>query len=158
MTTPQFDADLAWLFDVAHAAPFTGDRVTFIGTGDTPLAQRTILRNLPDGAIYKHVWLRSDPDDLHDHPWDFCSVILKGGYWEVTPDARAWRAPGSIVFRKAEELHRVELDPAHPRPESLFITARRRRAWGFVTPDGWVDGESYRGFNPGALRKQGGAA
>ena len=32
--------------------------------------------------IFLHKFLKSDPDDLHDHPWDFISIILWGGYWE----------------------------------------------------------------------------
>jgi hypothetical protein len=35
--------------------------------------------------IYLHNMLRDDEDHLHDHPWWNVSVILKGGYWEWTP-------------------------------------------------------------------------
>lgn len=36
--------------------------------------------------IYLHHILKSDPDrEHHDHPWDFYSLILAGGYWEETP-------------------------------------------------------------------------
>ena len=35
------------------------------------------------GSVKLHHILRSDDDrDLHDHPWSFVSVILRGGYWE----------------------------------------------------------------------------
>lgn len=155
MPTPEFDAMKSWLLDLVLAALAADDaRRSYIGTGDTPLAERIIIRNRPDGSIYLHRWLRSDLDDLHDHPWDSTSVVLLGGYWEVTPAGRVFRKPGDTTMRKAEDLHRIELDPAHPEPWSLFITRERRRAWGFATPDGWVDGESYRGFNPGALRRE----
>jgi len=34
--------------------------------------------------IYLHHILRSDKDrHLHDHPWDYSSIILKGGYFET---------------------------------------------------------------------------
>jgi hypothetical protein len=34
-----------------------------------------------EGGIFLHVIHRNDDDrDPHDHPWDFTSVILKGGY------------------------------------------------------------------------------
>jgi len=37
-------------------------------------------------AVRVHRVLRSDHDRaLHDHPWDNCSIILRGGYWEVVP-------------------------------------------------------------------------
>src|SRR3546814_4215417 len=36
--------------------------------------------------IYLHQVLRPDDDRaLHDHPWINLSIILDGGYWEITP-------------------------------------------------------------------------
>ena len=32
--------------------------------------------------IFLHRFIKSDPDDLHDHPWSFRSIILKGG-WNI---------------------------------------------------------------------------
>ena len=29
--------------------------------------------------------MRSDDPIMHNHPWAFFTVILKGGYWEHTP-------------------------------------------------------------------------
>ena len=34
--------------------------------------------------IFLHKFLKSDSEDLHDHPWNFISIILWGGYWEYT--------------------------------------------------------------------------
>lgn len=101
--------------------------------------------------IYLHQILRPDDDRaLHDHPWWNVSLVLKGGYREVTP-ARpegSWRAAGSIVFRGAQALHRLELAPAKVSDIglvagwlpcwSLFITGPRIREWGFSCPKGWV--------------------
>ena len=28
--------------------------------------------------VFLHKFLKSDPDDLHDHPWPYFTVILKG--------------------------------------------------------------------------------
>lgn len=36
-------------------------------------------------SLKLHRFHRGDEDrDLHDHPWSFWSLILRGGYWEVT--------------------------------------------------------------------------
>ena len=35
--------------------------------------------------VFLHRFHKSDPDDLHDHPWNYRTLILKGGYWEYTP-------------------------------------------------------------------------
>jgi hypothetical protein len=39
------------------------------------------------------------------------TIILKGGYWEHTPQGRFWRGPGTIKLASCDALHRVELDP-----------------------------------------------
>lgn len=103
-----------------------------------------------------HHILRSDKDrDLHDHPQDYCSIILRGGYTELTPvyvykenlerviagTKTTWYGPGSALFRRAEDLHRLLL-PAGPTI-SLFITGPRRREWGFQTSEGWVPWKEY---------------
>lgn len=128
--------------------------------------------------IYLHKVLRDDDDRaLHDHPYDNISVVLKGGYTEVVPHGlrwtadwahdehvadgnmayvaqpphdRHWRGPGSILFRKAWEPHRLELPMKgdamnwHKEPSwSLFITFPRKRAWGFWCKRGWVPQTEY---------------
>ena len=60
--------------------------------------------------IFLHKFLQGDPDELHDHPWPYLTIILKGGYWEVTPKGRFWRGPGSFRFATPKSLHRVELE------------------------------------------------
>ena len=35
--------------------------------------------------IFLHKFLKSDIDDLHDHPWPYATLILRGGYWEWRP-------------------------------------------------------------------------
>jgi hypothetical protein len=90
------------------------------------------------GSIYVHEWLESDPRGMHDHWYDCVSIVLDGGYWEVTPQGRFWRAPGDIIFRRAEEPRRIEIDPAHPMPRSLFITGPKRRAMRFHNVKGSV--------------------
>ncbi len=120
------------------------ERCVNIGSDEDPLAWRLIMRRDDANCIYLHRWLRSDPDDLHDHPWDFVSVIVDGGYWEVTEAGSTWRDVGSIAFRKATDRHRVELDPISPRPTSLIITGPVQREWGYHTTEGFVIGRDYR--------------
>ena len=35
--------------------------------------------------VFLHKFLKGDPDDVHDHPWPYATLILRGGYWEYTP-------------------------------------------------------------------------
>jgi hypothetical protein len=87
-------------------------------------------------AVRVHVILRSDNDRaLHDHPWNYVSVILKGSYVEVTPGGFKLRKPGSIAFRRATDKHRLVLVPGESAGDdnvvTLFITTRSRQSWGF---------------------------
>src|SRR5881392_3402104 len=60
-----------------------------VGSPDRPYLQRWwLLPRNPVLNVYLHQFLRDDDDRaLHDHPWDWCSVLLKGGYCEHTIDA-----------------------------------------------------------------------
>jgi hypothetical protein len=88
-------------------------------------------------SIFLHEFMRSDSDRcLHDHPWPFISIVLRGGYTEQMPDGMHRRRPGSILFRRANAAHRIEIDP-DTRPWSLVIVGRKSRDWGFFTLHGW---------------------
>ena len=52
--------------------------------------------------ITVHKVLESDEPKLHDHPWNWGALIIKGGYWEHTPEGKFWRGPGHLRFKKAE--------------------------------------------------------
>jgi len=93
--------------------------------------------------IFLHRFIKSDPDDLHDHPWSFRSIILKGGYWEYTKQGKFWRGPLSYRYNPAETFHRVELDKNIPYCWTLFIPGKRVKDWGFDTEKGWVQHEQY---------------
>ena len=69
--------------------------------------------------ITLHKILVSDESVLHDHPWSWGTMILKGGYWEHTPlraeeghvvgSTKKWWGPGTVRFRNADDLHWLEL-------------------------------------------------
>lgn len=126
-----------------------------IGRKDSPYMNRwwVIPRNRLFN-IYLHQVLRSDDDRaLHDHPWVNCSIVLKGGYWEVVPQQRPsadwpvpptrtkWRGPGSIVLRRPSAAHRLVVGAIGVEGRgpcwSLFITGPNVRDWGFWCPRGW---------------------
>ena len=102
--------------------------------------------------IFLHKFLKSDPDDVHDHPWNYATFILKGGYWEWIPEFNKqgqkiaeiarWRGPGSFRTAKANSYHRIELDP-DVETWTLFMPGRKKREWGFLTKGAWVQWEDY---------------
>jgi hypothetical protein len=96
--------------------------------------------------IFLHKFLCSDPDDLHDHPWAYCTLILKGGYWETTPEGRFWRGAGHFRRCQANSLHRIELEPG-VTCWTLFMPGQHKREWGFETDAGWLQWERYLEHN-----------
>ena len=94
--------------------------------------------------IFIHKFLKSDPDDLHDHPWPYFTCILKGGYFEHTVLGKFWRSPLTCRCGKATDLHRIELDPDVGDCWTLFIPGKKEREWGFIKQDGsWVEHQEY---------------
>ena len=92
--------------------------------------------------IFVHNFHKSDPDDLHDHPWPFITIILKGGYWEHTPKGKFWRGAGKINWAKSTALHRVELEP-EVDTWTLFIPGPSVREWGFIDKGIWKRHDQY---------------
>lgn len=108
--------------------------------------------------VYVHKFMRSDDDRaLHDHPWWFVSIILRGGYIEHTPGGQRLRKAPSIAYRKAEHIHRVELftewfDGIGEREVpcwTLILTGPKARHWGFWCPKGFVPWEQFVAVTPG---------
>jgi hypothetical protein len=93
--------------------------------------------------IFLHNFHRSDPDDLHDHPWPFITIILRGGYWEHTPKGKFWRGAGTVNWAGSKSLHRVELVPDIDT-WTLFIPGPAVREWGFIDGNGiWRRHDRY---------------
>lgn len=92
--------------------------------------------------IFMHNFHKSDPDDLHDHPWPFVTIILKGGYWEHTPKGKFWRGAGTINWAGSKSLHRVELEPGVDT-WTLFIPGPTVREWGFIDKGIWKRHDQY---------------
>ena len=124
------------------------------------------------GNVYLHRFEGADPGaDLHDHPWSFTSIILRGGYKEQrtecahacrkADDARWWaEQAGDVGVSNAVRgryvthhgrfrVNRMPLTECHtivtvkPGSITLVFTSPVRRSWGFYTADGFVDHVEY---------------
>lgn len=108
---------------------------------------RRWLIQLTRGALRLHNIVRSDADpDMHDHPFDFTSFLLTGGYTEELPGSagttsRVYHPRFSIVRKRAEDLHRLDLTDGPVW--TIVLTGPRRRDWGFMTAAGWVPWREY---------------
>jgi hypothetical protein len=102
--------------------------------------------------VFLHKFLKSDPDDVHDHPWPYATLILKGGYYEWTPQFDStgkkiaeicnWRGPGHFRICSASSFHRIELDP-DITAWTLFMPGPQKREWGFLVKNKWIHNDKY---------------
>lgn len=121
-------------------------------------------------SIRVHHIMRPDADrDLHDHPWDARTVILRGSYTEerlepcetadlLKRDADLRWVPGYEIHRlairtrqagdtaqlKHGEYHRIE-EVSPGGVYTLFITSRWKGDWGFLVNGVKVAWREYTG-------------
>lgn len=138
-----------------------GDPKAGANCGPVSFWRRPLAWLLQRFGIAVRVHKISAPDrdrHLHDHPWSFVSVVLRGWYHERRPlairpcfdwaqeyenSSNVRRRAGDICFRRSTDRHRIS--SVSVDCWTLFITFRMRQWWGFYTPEGkvyWRDYES----------------
>lgn len=126
-----------WLVPyVAKDATSRADGVGRVAFWSRPLAW---LFQRFDIAVRVHEIHESDPEVMHDHPWSYLTIILKGSYIEQIPVYNSsgifqyWDyteyGPGSILWRRCTAQHRLLVTLG--TCTTLFITAKYRQKWGF---------------------------
>lgn len=132
-------------------------RLDLVNRGATFLRRRGI-EHARLGGLLVHRLDAPDPGlDMHDHPWPFVSIVLRGGYFEefdAVPLDRDqwWPRPGRVQSRRHRRwsVHKMPLRVSHriaavePGTVTLVVRGRKVRDWGFYQPDrGWVDWREY---------------
>jgi hypothetical protein len=131
-------------------------RIVYDRVSEEPYLERYYLflkdRDRFPFNVFLHKFLKSDPDDVHDHPWPYATLILKGGYYEWIPqfnnkgekldEIAVWRGPGSFRICRANSFHRIELD-ADVTCWTLFMPGPKQRDWGFLVKNKWVQWQEY---------------
>lgn len=105
-------------------------------------------------ALYLHRINLPDADEhMHDHPWNFASIVLRGGYDELVrtrahwPPSktgqygrrRGWLSVGFTGIDTAHKIVRLYRSPTW----TLVLTGRRVKTWGFFTDEGFVRYREY---------------
>lgn len=131
----------------------------------TPYLTRWRLFQTPLCGVYLHKIGTPDPrDTLHNHPWPFVAVILRGGYLEAVKDeeiyARWKRVRWVNVKRFNNSFHWIMSLDRTPTWTLMFV-GRRRRVWGYLDREGVFTKFYEHPFNDDfqrALAEQGDAA
>ena len=102
--------------------------------------------------IFLHKFLKGDPDDIHDHPWPYATLILAGGYYEWVPvfntlgekinEIKYWRGPGHFRICSPNSYHRIELKQGITA-WTLFMPGPQKREWGFLVDNKWIPNGKY---------------
>lgn len=96
------------------------------------------LVKTPWGGIIVHKMEGPDArPTLHDHPFSFVSIVLRGGYYERRLDPMTMRIVENRHVRRVNVMRR---DDAHSIVHitraptwTLVFAGRHRRTWGFYT-------------------------
>jgi hypothetical protein len=102
-------------------------------------------------AFYLHRFDGPDPrPTLHDHPFNFTAVVLRGGYVERRLDRSTLEVNENHVIRffnrvKSGDAHSIKSLLRYPTWTFLFV-GRRVRQWGYLEPVPYYTGsqKEYR--------------
>lgn len=133
------------------------DRV--IGRRKVGFFRWQFVHDLENGDLYlQRLWLIKtrwfaialhwfhQPDkarDLHDHPWSFLSIVLRGHYRETLPGDHKGRIVSRWNYKPHGPAGAHSVTYITPGLLTLVIRGPKRQRWGFYTEDGFVDSEEY---------------
>lgn len=96
----------------------------------------------PFFSVRLHHWLSSDDSrHLHDHPWWFWALVVRGSYVDVSVLGDDPLGVGSVRFRPACHRHWVRV--ASGGCWTILLTGGRKRRWGFWIRDRFVKANKY---------------
>jgi len=90
-------------------------------------------------GIYHH----DEDKHLHNHPWNFLNIILKGYYVEELEGKLSFRYPGQVAKRTKNQFHKIE-SLLSKSVYTLNIMWGKEEVWGYRVDGKFVDHETYR--------------
>jgi hypothetical protein len=136
---------------------------------DDDYLDRIRILQTPWWGVYLHKLGTPDPrPTLHDHPWKFFSIVLRGGYDEMRRETHslppshssAWKSNGELYPNRYATLHIVRrfnmmpfdslhwISRLHRVPTwTLVFVGRRRRVWQYLDRDGTFTDFDRHEFN-----------
>lgn len=121
----------------------------YLGRPECPYMRRWVL-NFGIFSIRLHHWYSSDDDRyFHDHPWWFITLVIFGGYTDVSPKGEERMKRWRMKYRPALHKHTVKVDKGGCW--TLLITGSQIRKWGFWVKNKFKKANKYfleRGHHP----------
>lgn len=101
---------------------------------------------LPFSIRIHHIKRADDGRELHDHPFDYRTIILRGWYWEQDVFGETTvRITGATQASRAQTFHRIDR-VSDGGVWTLFIMGRRINSWGFMVGGRKVYWKNYVGL------------
>ena len=95
-------------------------------------------------SIYIHGIYAADEDKhLHNHPWDYISMVLSGSYIEKTNKNINFLSLGTITKRNGNDYHKI-YKLLSKSVYTLFIVGPVKRHWGYSVDGNHITHEEYR--------------
>lgn len=123
--------------------------------------RRLRVAQTPWMSIYLHWIYKTDKgQDPHDHPFNFRSIVLRGGYserlWRVVrghsrsqhPFERRWPR---FTSHKMTQRYAHRIERIAPGTVTLVLVGRKRGTWGFYGESGFVHWKDYDRSDEDAL-------
>lgn len=85
------------------------------------------------------------PDDavLHDHPFDFVSIVLKGSYDEVLRDGSVVKHRWGVPHHRGAQCAHMITRVSKRGTWTLVFRGPIWRRWGFIVNEEWVHHTEY---------------
>jgi hypothetical protein len=116
-----------------------------IGTdGDIYLDRIYIVQTPLFGIMLHRIFRPDNQRDLHNHPWPFFSILLRGQYTEQYRDGADDQPDSEVLqhrrvrwinWKGLRSRHRIAWCSRSPI-WTLVFTGRKSRTWGFFVEDG----------------------
>jgi hypothetical protein len=146
-----------WLITRSQRTPYT--HITSADGNDIYMGRWWLFNPYPTGSsgdrpkwqfpisIRIHHIMRPDHDrDLHDHPWNARTIIIRGYYDEQRLNGCFLRKPGDTARLSFGEYHRIfAVSPGGVW--TIFITGKYRGTWGFLVDGVKVKWRTYLGLD-----------
>ena len=111
------------------------------GLPECPYFRRTII-NFGLFSMRFHRWYSDDDHhSLHCHPFSFITLVLSGGYTDISEGEDDKLTAGSIRFRHAEYRHSVR--DVLPNTRTILLTTKPFRRWGFYVEGKLIKRDKY---------------
>lgn len=106
--------------------------------------RRWQILKTPWFSIWLHGIYAADEDKhLHNHPWDFKSMVLKGSYIEETQHGFITQKPLKFNSRNGNSFHKIH-KLLTPVVYTIFFVTKQKRQWGYLVDGDFIDNETYR--------------